>query len=84
MTFHPFANESDALSLGGISIENHTDRIALFGDATVTRDKAGLRLAKELAKVINAVVSSLEADKTLPDAIAPDQAPTGKRDPFAG
>ncbi|WP_019939884.1 hypothetical protein [Bordetella sp. FB-8] len=84
MKIHPFANESDALSLGGITIENHTDRIAVFGDATVSRDKAGLRLAKDLAEVINAVVSSLEADKMLPDAIAPDQAPTGKRDPFAG
>ncbi|WP_019939707.1 hypothetical protein [Bordetella sp. FB-8] len=84
MTFHPFANESDALSLGGLSVENHVDRIAVFGDVTVTRDKTGLKLARDLAQLINVVVSSLEADKTLPDTIAPDQAPTGGRDPFAG
>lgn len=84
MTFHPFANESDALSLSGLSIENHVDRIAVFGDATITRDQVGLKLAQELAKVINGVAAALEAEKSLPEVIAPDQAPSGRRDPFPG
>ena len=67
--FVPFANESDVLTLGSLAIENRVDRVTLHGDVELTRDKAGLALAKQLQAVINAIVKALEADKALPDAV---------------
>ncbi len=34
----PFANESDALAIGKLNIENRLDRVSLFGDVDLTRD----------------------------------------------
>jgi hypothetical protein len=82
--FTPFANESDALSLGGLSVENRVDRVSLFGNLDLTMDRHGLDHAKRLKEVIDAVVTSLEARKDLPEAISVDAgAKTGPRDPFA-
>ena len=67
--FAPYANESDALTIGNLAIENRVDRVSLSGDMELTKDKAGLVLAKQLQAVINATVKALEADKALPDAI---------------
>ena len=67
--FKPYANESDVLTIGSLGIENRVDRVMLHGDMELTRDKAGLALAKQLQAVINAIVKALEADKVLPDAV---------------
>ena len=57
--FAPFANESDALTLGELNVENHTDHIALFGNLEIRRDVEGLRQAQALKAVLDAVVASL-------------------------
>ena len=67
--FKPYANESDVVRIGGLEIENRTDRISLTGDVVLTCDKAGLALAKELQALIGEVVRALEADKKLPEAV---------------
>ena len=43
--------------------------VALSGDVELTKDKAGLALARQLQAVVDATVKTLEADKTLPDAV---------------
>ena len=67
--FKPFANESDVLTLGSLAVENRVDRVTLHGDVELTKDKAGLALARQLQAVIDATVKALQADKALPDAV---------------
>ena len=80
MKFVPYANESDSVAIDNLTIENHVDRVALFGDVTLTRDKKGLQLALSLQALLNSTVQMLQRD-SLPDAIA-DVAPQRKPNPF--
>lgn len=77
----PYANESESLTLGGLTIENRTDQVALYGSIQLTRDKPGLEQARQLKTVLDAVVHALEADKHLPDSIPIKPAETVKN-PF--
>jgi hypothetical protein len=69
-SFLPYANESDVLQLGGMTIENRIDRVSLHGDMDLTRDKAGLAQAKELHALLASVIRQLESGP-LPDALPP-------------
>ena len=80
--FKPYANEADVLRIGELEIENRVDRVTLTGDVVLTRDKAGLALARELQAIVDGVVKALEADKQLPDAVEVKQA-RSVRNPFA-
>jgi hypothetical protein len=66
MTFQPYSNEPDSLSIGGMTVENQADHVSMLGSVQITRDKAGLSLALELKKVIDATVTELES-ADLPD-----------------
>ncbi|QBC31251.1 hypothetical protein [Pandoraea sp. XY-2] len=57
--FVPFANDADALTLGELNVENHTDHVALFGNLEIRRDAEGLRQAQMLKAVLDAVVATL-------------------------
>ena len=67
--FKPYANEADVLRIGDLEIENRVDRVSLTGDVVLTKDKAGLALARELQVLINDVVKALEAEKQLPETV---------------
>ena len=67
--FKPYANESDVIRIGALEIENRTDRVSLTGDVVLTRDQAGLALARELQALLKQVVQALEAEQKLPDAV---------------
>ena len=67
--FKPYANESDVIRIGALEVENRTDRVSLTGDVVLTRDKAGLALAREILALMEHVVKALEAEKELPDAV---------------
>lgn len=66
--FKPFRNESDSIALGDLTVENRRDRIELYGALAITRDKAGLELARSLKRVVDATVDSLQAS-ALPERI---------------
>ncbi|MEF3067353.1 hypothetical protein [Pandoraea apista] len=57
--FAPFANDADALTLGELNVENHTDHVAIFGNLEIRRDADGLRQAQALKAVLDAVVATL-------------------------
>ena len=78
----PFANESDSLSVGGLTVENRTDRVSLYGNLDLTRDKRGLADARELKAVVDAVVAALEKDGKLPDKVAAPAATKEVDNPF--
>lgn len=81
--FQPFSDDSASLSIGEFTIENGTDKVALYGSLDVTRDKNGLKQAKTLKAAIDAIVKALEQDKALPDESGPADAPQKIKNPFA-
>ena len=64
----PFKNESECLQIGGLTIENRLDRIAIFGSLDITRDKEGLEAAKTLKAILDLTLDELES-ADLPDKI---------------
>ena len=80
--FKPYANEVDVLRIGELEIENRVDRVTLTGDVVLTRDQAGLALAKQLQELVDSVVKALNADKRLPDVVEVKEARSVKN-PFA-
>lgn len=69
----PYANESEVVQIEGLTLENRIDRISIYGEIDITRDKQGLKAAKELKAVIDASLKVLEADQVkgeLPDAVS--------------
>lgn len=78
--FAPFKDEASVLALEGLTIENRIDRIEVYGNAQITRDKAGLALARELKQLLDAIVGSLEAE-ALPERIM-EKPPEKVRNPF--
>ena len=67
----PFADAAASVSIGKLTIENGTDRIALYGSLDITRDKQGLAHARELKTILDQAIQLLEADKALPNAAPP-------------
>lgn len=80
--FKPYANEADVLRIGELEIENRVDRVTLTGDVVLTKDKAGLALARQLQALVGDVVKALEADKQLPEVVELKAARSVKN-PFA-
>lgn len=82
--FEPFADEGSVRQIGGLSFENGRDRIGLHGSLEITRDKAGLALARALKRTAAALVAALEA-QDLQEAVAEPEAeaPRPVKNPFA-
>lgn len=81
--FQPFSDDSASLSIGEFTVENGTDKVALYGSLDVTRDKSGLKQAKALKAAVDAIVKALEQDKALPDEGGPVEPPQQVKNPFA-
>ncbi|MEH3118513.1 MAG: hypothetical protein PGN25_13210 [Methylorubrum populi] len=83
LPFRPFAEDAGVQTFAGLSIENGTSRIALHGSLDLTRDREGLKRAKALKSLLDAVVAALEAED-LPDSV-PEEPEASKpvRNPFA-
>ena len=56
----PFANEADALAIGGLSIENRLDRISIYGNLDITRDRQGLAQAERLKSLFDDIVAAMK------------------------
>jgi hypothetical protein len=83
MSLKPFADEATALQIGGLTIENRLDRVALFGSVDLTKDRAGLQHARELRALLEAVVSTLEHEAdALPDSVEVGKSIDTVKNPF--
>ena len=65
-TIRPFENEAESLQIEELTIENRLDRISIYGNLEITRDKAGLNRARQLQRILADTVRALEqADEQL-------------------
>lgn len=64
----PFKDEASVLALDQMTIENRLDRIEIYGSLQITRDRAGLAVARELKALLDATVAALEGED-LPEQI---------------
>jgi hypothetical protein len=78
----PFADDSAALAIGDFKIENGQDKIALYGNLDITRDRVGLKNAQALKALLDEVVRTLSAQKDLPATIPPLAPPASVKNPF--
>ena len=78
----PFADDAASTMIGELTVENGTDRIALYGSLDLTRDKQGLAHARALKALLDQAVQLLEADKALPDAVPPPVHARTVKNPF--
>lgn len=64
----PFANESESIVIGELTVENRLDRVSMYGSIDLTRDKPGLAHAEQLKALLDSVIQELKR-KPLPDEI---------------
>jgi len=81
--FQPFGNDEQSLGLDDLTVENGTDKVSIYGSLDVTRDKAGLKKARELKALVDATVEALEQEKDLPARTAAPEKPKQVKNPFA-
>ena len=80
----PFADDEAASAIGGLNIENGTDRVVVSGSVEITRDQAGLARARELKRLADDLVAELEAGDAPQQFAAAQPARTDEVDnPFA-
>jgi hypothetical protein len=56
----PFQNEQETLTIGELTVENRLDRVELYGSLDITKDQAGLKLARELRELLDAAIAAME------------------------
>lgn len=78
----PFADDATSITIDKLTIENGTDRIALYGSLDITHDQQGLAHAKALKAVLDQAVQTLEAQKDLPHSVPAAAAPKTVSNPF--
>ena len=79
----PYQNETESLSIGGLTVENRTDRVEIYGSLHLTRDKQGLGDARSLKALLESVVKALETEKALPEKVELTNKPKLVKNPFA-
>jgi len=62
----PFSNETDAICIAEMTIENRLDRVTIYGSLALTKDQQGLDLARQMRDFLAQVVMALESEKHLP------------------
>jgi len=81
----PFQNDDQALSIGGLEVENGTDAITLHGSLDIMRDEEGLKQAQALRDLLAGIVAALEVEGDLPQKATPavaEQAVKKVKNPF--
>ena len=61
--FKPFETENESSSIYDLTLENQVDCVSLYGNLQITKDQVGLKAAKALQQLINAVVIALEKEE---------------------
>lgn len=59
--FLPYENDHQSLQIGELTFENQTDKVIVYGDIEINKDRQGLNQAIKLQRLFNLIVSELEA-----------------------
>lgn len=65
MSFTPFVDDGESLSVDGLTIENGEERVVLYGRLSIGKDQAGLKDVKALKAIVDALVARLEQEPSL-------------------
>lgn len=57
MKFDAFGNDSQVVSIGGLTIENDNNSIAIYGDLTIDKDD-GYQKIKQLATICEQILTA--------------------------
>ncbi|MFW1754177.1 hypothetical protein [Acinetobacter wanghuae] len=71
--FKAFENGTESHSIHDLTLENDVDRINIYGNLQITKDKMGLAAAKVLQAALNDIVQQLEASE-LPEKLEREDA----------
>lgn len=61
MSFVPFSDDSISIEIAGLTLENQSDHVSVYGQCSITKDQQGLTQALALQKQIDAIVTALQA-----------------------
>lgn len=75
-------SDGASVAIGGLTLDSDPDRVAVYGNVDLTRDKSGLAAARQLKTIIDAVVATLVADANLPDHIEAPLKTVPVKNPF--
>lgn len=78
----PYANESESVQIGDLTVENRTDRISIYGSLDLTLDQVGLEHARRLKAILDLTVTELEKGP-LPKRVPSPKEPETVENPFA-
>ena len=80
----PFSDDGASVSIGELTIENGSAEISIYGQLSITADKAGLAASRRLLDQVSAIHAELEANPNLPDKVevVDPKAVTKVRNPF--
>jgi len=77
--FKPFQNDSQALNIGGLSVENGRQRISISGTQDLVADQEGLGRAMALPDALALIVAALGRQGNLPGKASPEPTPSPKK-----
>lgn len=60
-SFLPYDNDHQSLQIGELTFENQTDKVIVYGDIEIHKDKQGLSQALKLQKLFDLMVAELQA-----------------------
>lgn len=69
--------------MGRLRIENARDRVVIYGDVDIRRDREGFEAATRLKQLFDAVVAELGVSDDLPEKVE-DRELVFRRNPFRG
>lgn len=67
--FKPFEIGTESHAIHDLTLENDVDRVSIYGNLQIGKDKAGLEAARVLQAYLNEIVSHLEKESNLPEKI---------------
>jgi hypothetical protein len=79
----PFGDDSLSFGVAGLTVENGTDQIKIYGEGVITRDKAGQKALGELLDFLELARARLSEDRDLPEHVKAVGSLTTSSDPFA-
>lgn len=67
--FKAFENGAESHSIHDLTLENGEDRINIYGNLQISKDRDGLQAAKVLQTYLNDIVKTLEQTSDLPEKL---------------